>query len=112
MNNSLNPIWPQDADGDVLRRLEADGFDFALLHSIDFNIDFNTWPPSSELIKLLLNQYSNLKVFEPDNQGSGYVQFVVESKLTYELVMFVQSSVSELAASFGGLCESWGVMHE
>jgi hypothetical protein len=112
MNNLLNPIWPQDADGDVFRRLESDGFNFDLLHSIDFNIDFDAWPPSPELIKLLRNQYSNLKVFEPDDQGSGYVQFVVESKLTYELVMFIQSSVSELAAPFGGVCESWGVMHE
>jgi hypothetical protein len=108
MKISPNPIWPQDTDGDVFRHLEANGFNFSVPHSIDFN----TWPPSPELIKLLRMQYSDLKVFEPDGKGRGYVQFVIESKLTYELVMFVQSSVSELAAPFGGICKSWGVMHE
>ncbi len=95
----------------MFRRLEADGFNFSVPHNIDFNIDFDAWPPSPELIKLLRQQYPNLKVFEPDGKGKGYVLFVIE-QLTYELVMFVQSSVSELAAPFGGVCESWGVMHE
>ncbi len=35
-----------------------------------------------------------------------------EFELTYELVMFVQSSVSGLAATYGGVCESWGVMYD
>jgi len=105
-------IWPRDADGDVFRRLEADGFDFSVPYSVDFNIDFDAWPPAQELIDILRKQYSNLTVYEPDNNGSGYVLFVIESKLTYDLVMFVQSSVSELVAPYGGICESWGVMHE
>jgi len=66
---------------------------------------------SQELITLLREQYSVMKVFEPDSESSGYVQFIVDAMLTYELVMFVQSSTSELAAPFGGICESWGVMH-
>ena len=111
MNKFPNSIWPQDADGDVFRRLEASGLNFDVPCSIDFNIDFNTWPPSPELIKLLQKQYSDIKVFEPDGESSGYVLFVINAKLTYELVMFVQSSVSELAAPFGGVCESWGVLH-
>ena len=31
--------WPNDADGDVLRRMKESGFDFSKIHSIDFNID-------------------------------------------------------------------------
>ena len=111
MKQSPDPIWPQDADGDVFRRLAASGLDFEVPYSIDFNIDFETWPPSPELIKFLRKQYSDIKVFEPDGESSGYVLFVVNAKLTYELVMFVQSTVSELAAPYGGVCESWGVMH-
>lgn len=104
--------WPQDADGDVFRRLEADNFNFEAIHHIDFNIDFDEWPPAPKLIDHLRALYPRLEIIESDENGSGYVQFVVESKLTYELVMFVQSSVSELAAPYGGICESWGVMHE
>lgn len=112
MKKSPNPIWPQNADGDVFRRLEKSGFNFDVPYSIDFNIDLNAWPPSAELLNILRKQYSTLKIFEPDAVGSGYVQFVIEAKLTYELVMFVQGSVSELAAPYGGICESWGVMQE
>jgi hypothetical protein len=112
VSSALDPVWPRDADGDVLRRLQADGFDFYLPHRIEFNIDFDAWPPSPELIELLRSQYSHLEVFEPDGQNNGYVQFVVDSRVSYELVMFVQSSVSVLATAYGGVCESWGSMHE
>jgi len=103
---------PQDADGDAFRRLEADGFDFEPIHEIDFNIDFETWPPARELLNLLAMQYPNIRAIEPSDDGPGYVQFAVEAKLTYELVLFIQASISELVAPFGGVCESWGVMQE
>ena len=112
MKTPSNPSWPKDADGDVFRRLEAAGFDFTVSHNIDFNIDFDAWPPSADLIRHLRQQYPNLKMFEPDGERKGYVLLVIEAKLSYELVMFVQSSVSKLAAPFGGVCESWGVMRE
>ena len=109
---TANLTWPNDADGDVFRRLKESGFNFDVPYSIDFNIDFQSWPPSAEFIKLLLNKFKNVEVIEPDGKYSGYILFIVDAKLTYELVMFVQSSVSELASPFGGTCESWGVLHE
>ena len=112
MKNTPHSNWPKDADGDVFRRLEASGFNFELAHNIDFNIDFETWPPSPDFINTLQNQYPNVEMFEPDNSGSGYVLFVIKSKLTYELVMFIQHSVTELAAPYGGVCESWGVLQK
>jgi Regulator of ribonuclease activity B len=102
--------WPHDADGDVFRRLASDDFDFLASHSIDFNVDFDSWPPSPVFVTTLKTQYPKLQVFEPSDGYRGYIQFVVDAKLTYELVMFVQSAVSSLAAPYGGICESWGVM--
>ena len=104
-------VWPQDADGDVLRRMESSGFDFKTSADIDFNIDFNDWPPPKKFIDDLRKQFSKVIVYEPDEHGSGYVRIIVTALVTYELVMFVQSSVSELVAPFGGICESWGVLH-
>jgi hypothetical protein len=104
--------WPSDADGDVFRRLASGGFDFSASHSIDFNVDFDSWPPSPEFVTTLKAQYPKLQVLEPSDGYRGYIQFVVDTKLTYELVMFVQSAVSSLAAPYGGICESWGVMSE
>ncbi len=82
--------WSQDADGDVFRRLAADKFDFDAVHDIDFNIAFVDWPPSPEFLAQLQRQYSDFRVFEKEDKSSGYVQFSIHAKLTYELVMFVQ----------------------
>ena len=40
--------WPNDADGDVFRRLEEKNFDFDSTVQVDFNIDFDHWPLSKE----------------------------------------------------------------
>ncbi len=36
--------WPNDADGDVFRRLKNSNFDFSKKYTIDFTIDFQFWP--------------------------------------------------------------------
>lgn len=102
--------WPDDADGDVMRRLEASGFEFEAEHTIDFNIDFGTWPPAQEFIEQLKATYPNIETNALED-GAGEVRFIVEAKLSYELVMFVQESVSAIAKPYGGQCESWGVLH-
>jgi hypothetical protein len=43
--------WPNDADGDVLRRLKENGFEFDKEVEIDFNIDFNHWPLTDEEVE-------------------------------------------------------------
>ena len=103
--------WPDDADGDVLRRLEDDGFDFSKSHVIDFNVDFDSWPPMPEAIAVLSRHYPNARLRQPDANDKGYVQFQIEAALSYDIVMKVQREVSSLMADFGGRCESWGVMN-
>ncbi|WP_200919853.1 ribonuclease E inhibitor RraB [Duganella sp. Leaf126] len=107
-----NPSWPNDADGDVFRRMQKSGFDFDKPVDIDFNVDFDACPPSAELVNTLRSQFKNVKIYSPDSNDDGYVQFVLNAVLTYELVMSIQKSVSEMAAQFGGVCESWGVLQE
>jgi len=38
--------WPDDADGGVFRNLAANAFDFSKQYSVDYNVDFDSWPPS------------------------------------------------------------------
>jgi hypothetical protein len=111
MKNSTCTIWPNDADGDVMRLLQSRGLDFDEPTDIDFNVDFEAWPPAEKFMYTLRAQYSLVKMYPPDSTGNGYVLFVVNAALTYELVMFIQLAVSELASPYGGICESWGVLH-
>jgi hypothetical protein len=101
--------WPNDADGDVFRRLQESGFDFRKVRSVDYNVDFMNWPPAEEALKILRANYGQIALYEPDENGLGYVQFQVEGRLTYDAVMAVQKTATLLNERFGGACESWGV---
>lgn len=102
--------WPNDADGDVLRRMSQQGFDFARPCVVDFNVDFEDWPPDPRALQILEASYPGTKMYLSDD-GGGYVQFQVEALLTYALVVTTQRAVSESMAQFDGVCESWGVLH-
>lgn len=104
--------WPDDVDGDVLRRFDEDGFDFSKPVDIEFNIDFEPWPPSDEFMQKLRAVHPGAEVIEPgdgdDEDDDGYIQVVVNDRLSYELVMRVQRELTALAAPYGGVCDSWG----
>ncbi len=101
--------WPDDADGDVFRRLDSSGFDFSKPYTIDFNIDFDHWPPSEQAIKTIQEAFPGALVHE-DNQSGGYVLFQTTTLLTYEWVIKTQAGASTLVADHGGKCDSWGVL--
>ena len=101
--------FPNDVDGDVLRSMEANGIKFDVEHVIDFNIDLKEWPPSPELISKLSEVYKDLEVIEPDGKFGGYILFHLKDLVTHDLVIRVQEEATNIAAPFGGVCESWGV---
>ena len=102
--------WPNDADGDVFRRLQAHGFDFSESHTVDFNVDFESWPPAREAIELLESMYGLVKLFPPSEELLGFAEFRIHSLLSYELVTSIQRKVSKAMLAHGGICETWGVM--
>lgn len=101
--------WPTDVDGNVFRALQNQGFDFSKPTLIDFNVDFQTWPPPQAALTELSRHYPSIEVCEPDDDADGYLQFHVYALVTYELVMNTQSEVTEMMAPFRGECSSWGV---
>ena len=104
--------WPSDADGDVLRRLHAKSFDFSSEHEVDFNIDFEEWPPSPEAIAWLESRYSNVKVHQDEAGISGYIQLRIRARVTYEFVVKTQREVTLGTHEYRGICESWGVLYQ
>ena len=103
--------WPDDVDGDVFRRLAENQFNFLMPPEIDFNVDFENWPPAAAAIALLGARFPKIDVIDPDAGDSGFLQFKINDLVTYELVMRVQDEVSRMMAPFGGICNSWGVYH-
>jgi len=101
--------WPETADGDVFRSIEASGFDFSIEHKIDFNVDFDSWPPSQDAIDIIYELYPNAKINEPDSEYDGDVSFIITALLEYEMIIRIQDEVTRTVAPYGGVCESWGV---
>ena len=102
--------WPETADGDVFRRLESSGFDFSSEYEIDFNVDFDNWPPPAEAMGWIEREYENVTTYPASDDFNGYVQFKIVEKLTYDLVVTTQDRTSSAVAQYGGVCESWGVL--
>ena len=59
--------FPNDVDGDVLRRLKESGFNFEKETVVDFNIDFNHWPLSSNEKEAIGKLYPNCEFYDPDD---------------------------------------------
>ena len=104
--------WPDTADGDVFRRLQASRFDLNAVHEIDFNVDFGDWPPSNDAIRWLEREYQSVTVNPPVDHFGGCVKFKIVGNLTYDLVVLTQDRVSDAMAVYGGVCESWGVLQD
>ena len=110
--SQLTYDWPDDADGGVFRHLTEHGFDFSKPHSVDYNIDFDHWPPPEEAIALLESMYGPVSLYDSDEHGGGYAQFQVNGPVTYDGVTSVQRTATSAMESFGGVCESWGVLQD
>jgi Regulator of ribonuclease activity B len=103
--------WPNDADGDVFRRLANDRFDFSTAHVVDFVIGFVD-RPTLEAVALLRETYPLAVVSDDTEYGSNYLLFQLHTVVTYDFVTATQTGITELMKRFGGVCESWGVMND
>ena len=103
--------WPDDADGDVFRSLETDNFDFSRPHLVEYNVDFTDWPPPAPALAWLRENYKSVELHSPDEYGRGFAMIEVIQLVTFESVTAMQRKVSAAMEPFGGVCESWGVMH-
>jgi hypothetical protein len=104
--------FPAGADGDVLRRLQENGFDFSRPHDIDFAIDFDAWPPADDAIAWLKQHYQSVAIYDPEDGDPGDVIVQVHGLVTHDLVVQTQAAISSAMSAFGGICEAWGMLDD
>ena len=106
--------WPNNADGDVFRRLKKHGFDFNRTTSVNFIIDFDHWPLHTNEREYILNLYPNAIFFEPDEadilegEEIGDVEITIQSILSYQFVIETQKLLTNQMKVIGGWCDAWG----
>ena len=103
--------WPDDADGDVFRRLAAKGFDFSKSYSVDYHVDFETWPIPQDAQTALTKMVGFCRPQGPNEAGGGSLDFQQYGPVTYESVTSMQRNVSAAMHQYGGRCDAWGVLH-
>jgi len=105
--------WPKNKDGALLERMERDGINFLKPHLLEFNVDFNCWPPPPDAVKKLQEKFSDLKLYHPgklDDLQEGYISLTTYAKVSYEFVTDTQRDISEMMSQYGGYCNSWGIL--
>jgi hypothetical protein len=55
--------------------------------------------------------YCEPTLYPPTEHAVGYAQFKLKTELTYNLVLEVQERTTAGLHKYGGVCESWGVLH-
>ncbi|MEM7283203.1 MAG: HIT domain-containing protein [Pseudomonadota bacterium] len=108
--------WPDDVDGDLLRRLKQQHFDFESAATLYFHVAFENWPPQPAAVEVLRTHYHDVTLFDAPQGGpadEAYVELKICDLLSYKLVTEIQTHVSKIMEPFHGSCDSWGVMlHE
>jgi hypothetical protein len=99
--------YPNDADGDSLRRVRDSGSDMSRPMTIDFSVNV----PDEGTARAVADAVS-MHGFDPsisDNEGRGaWSVYCAKTMLaTYDSVLAAQAQLNELVKSHGGICDGW-----
>ena len=110
----MSEVFPNDADGDVLRRLKENNFDFEKAYDVDFYCWAKNLKSANEIAKRASdNGYMSEVTIDdeaerPDQKYSVYM--TVNIYVTYDEVMSRQNSLSSWLENFQTKCDGWGVL--
>jgi regulator of RNase E activity RraB len=100
--------FPDDADGDALRRVESDGSDMSKPMFIDFHISVVGEANAISLGVAVRKLGYRTHLYDSDGKRSWTCQCSTRMLATYESVIAIQNELAELSAPFGGYCDGWG----
>ena len=109
--------FPDDENGDVLRRMHASGFDFGQPHDVDFFALFAKNEDATVVAKQFIADHETgdpLVSVKTASHDSGRTELaIVKSMLvTHENVTAFENLLADRCASFDGKLDGWGVMQD
>jgi hypothetical protein len=100
--------YPNDPDGDSLRRVRDAGSDMSLPMTIDFSIDVPSESAARAVATLVSTHGFDPSISDNEGRGSWSVYCSKTMLATYDSVVAVRAQLNELAKPQGGTCDSWG----
>jgi len=100
--------FPDDSDGDALRRLVESGADLTVPMKVDFQVAMLDDASSKELAKLA-SKYGYRCAVYPNEVSSGWTcECSTRMLVTYEALLAIQGELAHLSRRFGGKPDGWG----
>ncbi len=91
-----------------MRRVIADGADFARPMLIDFQIDCPDLPSAEAIAsKVPANEFT-ISIYQDDEDGSVTCECSKQMMLEYSELVRTQRQLTDIASPFGGWCGAWG----
>jgi hypothetical protein len=109
--------YPNDANGDVFRRMEDHGFDFTVEHAVDFHAVFATEAEADQIARMYLadhnagNKLTNIET-KPSDKGGMELTLSKRMLVNYEAVSAFESTLAERVSQVDGYLDGWGVLQQ
>ncbi len=105
----MSNIYPNDADGDALRRVAADGSDMSRPMFVDFQIAVPDEASAKGVADAAAKLGYHAKVYDsPGISLEWTCECSTRILATYETVLAIQEELAGLSAPFGGHPDGWG----
>jgi regulator of RNase E activity RraB len=100
--------FPNDADGDALRRVVDNGSDMSKPMYVDFQILVRREESAHSLADAARKLGYHTSVYDSDGKPPWTCQCSTRMLATYEGVIAIQNELADLSEPFGGKCDGWG----
>ena len=102
--------FPDDENGDVLRRLQASGDDLSKPRDIDFSVIFPDEPSARRFAQLFDGGSVNVKVEKSDADADRPWDVTVTPHMipSHAGITQFEIELERVASQFGGLNDGWG----
>jgi regulator of RNase E activity RraB len=105
----MSSDYPNDSDGDALRRVERDGSDMSKPMSIDYQLAMPDAKSSEAVAKLARELGYHVAIYDsPECSLPLTCQCSTRMLATYDGVLAVQAELNALSKPFGGFVDGWG----
>jgi Regulator of ribonuclease activity B len=103
----MEPPYPDDDDGEVLRRVAAEGADMSRPMTIDYTIYAADIQSARALAERIAAIGYTPRLYVDDVDGSVSLYCARHMVATYDAVIACQEELNELCHSVGATCDGW-----
>ena|SRR5260370_13467950 len=104
----MSETYPNDADGDALRRVASTGIDMSCPMDIDFFVTVPDREAGDAVAELATRTGYHTKLVH-DEEDDAWDCYCTKTMLaTYDCVVDAQLELDELSRPFGGHSDGWG----